>query len=128
MPHDPRAILLDIVTSGRFIRQFTQGLSEAEYLTDPLVQAGVERHFEIIGEALNRLKRVSPTWWASITKADRIVGFRNVLAHGYELVSDRMVWQITQENLPLLLSEVQRILDAPASSSSSDQGPDPLNR
>ncbi|MBM3261928.1 MAG: DUF86 domain-containing protein [candidate division Zixibacteria bacterium] len=57
---NPRSLLLDILHSGRLIQEFSKGLSETEYLADHLVQAGVERHFEIIGEALTRLKRIKP--------------------------------------------------------------------
>jgi uncharacterized protein with HEPN domain len=39
------------------------------------------------------------------------VGFRNVLVHGYDLVDDGIVWDTIRTNLPLLLSEVEGLLE-----------------
>ncbi|NIT57866.1 MAG: DUF86 domain-containing protein, partial [Aliifodinibius sp.] len=39
----------------------------------------------------------------------RIIGFRNILAHGYDVVSDEIVWDIVQNKLPGLRQEVDEI-------------------
>ena len=55
MPRDPRAFLWDVRESGLSIQAFTQGMDAAGYAANAMVQAAVERKFEIMGEALNQL-------------------------------------------------------------------------
>jgi uncharacterized protein with HEPN domain len=38
------------------------------------------------------------------------VDFRNVVVHGYDVVDYRQVWNLTQEKVPVLKSEVELIL------------------
>ena len=74
----------------------TAGKGWADYQDDVLLRSAVERQFEIIGEALNRLKKVDPGLLARISDYGRIIGFRNVLAHGYDIISDDIVWDIVE--------------------------------
>ncbi|MBI4081777.1 MAG: DUF86 domain-containing protein [Candidatus Lambdaproteobacteria bacterium] len=85
-------------------------MSEAGYLTSKTVRRAVEREFEIIGEALRRLAASHPETFRRITFATQIVSFRNVLAHGYDLVEDQLVWSIAEKRLPALLDEVRTLL------------------
>jgi uncharacterized protein with HEPN domain len=72
----------------------------------------VEREFEIIGEALNRLLRDDPATATAthIGQLSRIVGFRNRIIHGYDTVDDATVWGIASRSLPQLLAEVETLL------------------
>jgi uncharacterized protein with HEPN domain len=75
-----------------------------------LVRAAVERQFEIIGEALNQLSKVSPDLARRVPKIGEIIGFRNVLIHGYATIDDARVWQITEISLPDLHEAVSALL------------------
>jgi uncharacterized protein with HEPN domain len=55
MQRDPRAFLWDVREAARSIQSFTVGLDAATYTGNELVQAAVERKFEVIGEAHNQL-------------------------------------------------------------------------
>lgn len=57
MERDPRSFLWDVRESGDAILRFIAGRSLDDYLADDMLSAAVERHFEIIGEALNRLAK-----------------------------------------------------------------------
>ena len=60
MQRDPRAFLWDVQQAAGAITEFTAGLDAAGYRASPLIRSAVERQFEIIGEALNQLSKVSP--------------------------------------------------------------------
>lgn len=76
-----------------------------------MLRSAVERQFEIIGEALNRLSRTSPDLADEIVEYKRIIAFRNILIHGYAQVDNRLVWSVVEEKLPRLLGEVTRLLE-----------------
>jgi uncharacterized protein with HEPN domain len=76
-----------------------------------MLRAAVERKFEIIGEALARLLKFDPTIASRISESQRVIGFRNILIHGYADVADRLVWDIVQAKLPQLHLEVVALLE-----------------
>ena len=51
---------------------------------DQRTQDAVERNFEKIGEALNRIRRQDPDRAARVSDIGSIVEFSNVLAHEYD--------------------------------------------
>lgn len=75
------------------------------------MRAGVERQFEIMGEALNQLRRHDAGLAASVRDHLRIIGFRNVLIHGYATVDDSIVWDIAANQLGTLQEDVRALLD-----------------
>lgn len=75
-----------------------------------MLRSAVERQFEIVGEALNRLSRVDPETAALVPDLPRIVAFRNVLAHGYAVIDDALVWQVATRRLPDLRAVLERLI------------------
>jgi uncharacterized protein with HEPN domain len=108
--HDPLVALEDVLTAGSLIARFLEGRSLTDYQADPMVRSAVERQFEIVGEALSRAFRAAPELIARIPDGPEIIGFRHVLAHGYDQVVDRLVLRTALENLPDLLDRVRGIL------------------
>lgn len=112
MEIDVRTLLFDIVESLAFIEDFVAEIDFAEYFKSAKTKAAVERHFINIGEALNRLKQFDNATFEQIDQAPQIVGFRNVLVHGYDVVSDELVWGIIKEKLPILKSRCEKLLNS----------------
>ena len=112
MKHDSKVCLYDIKKACGYILEFTAGMSLEEYCGNALVKAAVERKFAIIGEALVRLRREQPELLESISEREKIIGFRNVLVHGYDMIEDATVWSAIKSSLPILLEEVQSLLSA----------------
>ena len=110
MPRDPRALLADALDAARSIERFRRDLDLDGFRADELVRAAVERKLEIVGEALNRLSREEPDLAERIPDIGRIVGFRNVLAHGYDVVDDEIVWDAITIDLPELTTRVEAML------------------
>jgi|GEM_PF-4761193 len=47
---------------------------------------------QIIGEALKRLERLNESAFERIQNGRKIIGMRNVLAHGYDAIDYRILW------------------------------------
>lgn len=69
------------------------------------------RQREIIGEAMNRLRKADPEVAQRIPDLSRIVGLRNILAHGYLVVVDVVLWSAVSERMLALLTVVEEPLD-----------------
>nr|VFJ58520.1 MAG: Uncharacterized conserved protein, contains HEPN domain [Candidatus Kentron sp. DK]VFJ60578.1 MAG: Uncharacterized conserved protein, contains HEPN domain [Candidatus Kentron sp. DK] len=111
MRHDPNICIRDAIDACELILAFTAGYSLQQYQTDLRTKAAVEREFEIIGEALNRINKIDPGKLESITDWQQIIQFRNVIAHGYDIVEDELVLESILEDLPVLLSELKALID-----------------
>jgi uncharacterized protein with HEPN domain len=70
----------------------------------------VERKFEIMGEAINRIKRDEPSLLSRIRKYRDNIAFRNILVHGYDSIDDRIVWGVIEEDLNDLVEDVDKLL------------------
>ncbi|MGS2739704.1 HepT-like ribonuclease domain-containing protein [Sinomicrobium sp. M5D2P17] len=68
-------------------------------------QSAVERQLVIIGEALNKLKKVEPN--LEIENDKQIIGFRNRLVHAYDSIDNSIVWAILNRHLKKLKEEMQ---------------------
>lgn len=113
MPRDERAYLTDILESCDAIASAVRDLDLAAYQTNRLVRSSVEREFIIIGEAVAALARVAPGTFARITRARRIIDFRNRLTHEYPTVDDALVWAILQTDVPVLRRECAELMKRP---------------
>ena len=111
MQRDPRAFLWDVREAALAIQTFITGLDVIAFENNALVQAAVERKFEVIGEALNQLSRLDAAMAAQLPDLPHIVAFRNQLIHGYATVNPSTVWTIAQNSLPSLITVVQALLN-----------------
>jgi len=108
---ESKTLLEDIRQALALILDFTRGKTFNNYESEALLRSGVERQFEIIGEALNRLNRVDAATAEQISQARRIIGFRNILVHGYDVVENTVVWDIVEKNIPVLHTEILSLLE-----------------
>lgn len=110
MRHSPAKFLFDAIQATRLINEFVDGKGLADYSASQLLRSGVERQLIIIGEALNKLSQLSPDIIGRISNYQKIVAFRNLAVHGYDLLNDETVWGIVKIHLPLLDKELQGLL------------------
>jgi uncharacterized protein with HEPN domain len=92
------------------IENFTAEASEERLLAERALQLILEREFEVLGEAMGRLLRSAPEAEASIANARRIIGLRNLLAHGYDSIDHRILWAAVVNHLPQLKREIDQLL------------------
>jgi uncharacterized protein with HEPN domain len=79
-----------------------------QFQKDLKTKRAIERNVEIIGEAANRIFKKQPD--IKITDIKKIIVTRNRIIHGYDSVSDDIIWSIVVKNLPTLEKEVDDLL------------------
>lgn len=113
MNNQTRKLLFDVSESARSILGWCRNRSFAEYQTDRQFRRAVEREFEIIGEALNRLLRTDPVTATHIDPLSKIIRFRHRIIPGSDTVDDATVWGVIDRHLPQLLDKVESLLQEP---------------
>ena len=79
-----------------------------EFQKDLKTKKAIERNIEIIGEAMDRILKSDPKF--PISDSRRIVDTRNRIIHGYDSVSDDVLWLIVSKYLPILEKEIKSLL------------------
>ena len=111
MDNDIKSWLFDILSSINEIESYyveTPKIFEI-YQNDLRTKRAVERNIEIIGEAMSRILKVESD--IEISNSRKIVDVRNRIIHGYDSVSDDVIWGIVIRNLPILKKEVEELLN-----------------
>ena len=75
---------------------------------DLKTKRAIERNIEIIGEAVNRIIKINPEF--PLTNARKIIDTRNRIIHGYNSVSEDIIWAIVVRELGNLETEVDELL------------------
>lgn len=107
MDHEIKAWLYDILNAIAEIESFfaDRPMQFASYQADLRTKRAVERNLEIIGEAMNRIIKKNGT--IQISNSKKIIDVRNRIIHGYDTVSDEVIWGIVVRHLPVLREEIE---------------------
>lgn len=111
MPREIAKHLHDVLAACELIADFTRGKSFTDYEVEALLRAGVEREFITIGEALMQAEKIDAATIQTISALRQIIGFRNVLVHGYSIVNHATVWGVIENDLPLLKVQTTELLN-----------------
>lgn len=111
MDNEIKTWLYDIMNSIGEIESFFLDRPKlfAEYQKDIRTKRAVERNIEIIGEAMSRILKEDGS--IEISNSRKIVDVRNKIIHGYDSVSDDIIWGIIINYIPTLKTEVKRYLE-----------------
>ncbi|MBV9210262.1 MAG: DUF86 domain-containing protein [Acidobacteria bacterium] len=109
MPRDESVYLRHVLDAIARIETYLQGIDEATFLQQSLIQDGVIRQLEVIGEAVKQLSNELRAKHEHVPWQD-ISGMRDKLIHGYFGVDLEKVWLTAQNDLPVLKTEVIEIL------------------
>lgn len=102
--------LADIKQAIKEINAFLPNKKDFQtFQSDLKTKRAIERNIEIIGEAVNRITKVDPEF--PITNARKIIDTRNRIIHGYDSVSEDIIWAIVVSDLKNLETEVDQLLD-----------------
>jgi len=121
MDEEIKKSLFDIKTSIESIHEYVGEKKDFElFCSQKVVKRAVEREFEIIGEALNRVLKIDNA--IPITNPRKIVNLRNHIIHAYDNVVDEILWGIIINHLPVLEEEVKKLIDEKEENEPEDDG------
>ncbi len=110
MRPESAALIWDALDAANTIGEFLAGISRDDYAEDRLRRRAVEREFEIIGEALNKLRRIDAETALRVPGLRNAIGLRNALIHGYAEIVDGRVYDTVIQDLPELIEALGEIL------------------
>jgi len=112
MKRDDTVYLQHILDAIARIEEYLQDINEESFHRRYLVQDGVVRQLEVIGEAIKHLSGELRDEYAHVPWRD-FAGMRDKLIHHYFGVDMGTVWLTTKQDIPFLKAEVMRILEGP---------------
>ena len=109
--HDDNIRLHHMLDHTREAITIIEGRRRADLDSDRLLELGLVRLVEIIGEAAARVGPDTRDRYPNIPWP-AIVGMRNRLIHAYFDIDADRVWDTITDDLPSLLSELEKLIDA----------------
>ncbi len=109
MARDELLYLRHILDAINPVEEYLQGISESQFNDTRLLQDGVIRQIEIVGEAARHLSKDIRRTYSEVPWQD-VAGMRDKLIHDYFGVDLEKVWLTAQEDLPVLKQQVIGIL------------------
>ncbi|MBC8335987.1 MAG: DUF86 domain-containing protein [Anaerolineales bacterium] len=109
MSRDEGMYLNDVQNSCKLVISFTAEMNFDEFIHDDRTYHATLRLLEIIGEAIKHISIDTKTRFTYV-KWRKIAGFRDIVAHHYFGVSDEIVWDVVQNEVPLLAEQIEKII------------------
>lgn len=101
----------DMVIDMENVQNYVQGVTYEQMLADKMRRDAIERATERIGEAANRIPSDIPKRYSDIPWTD-IIGMRHQIAHGYDKIDYKIIWDTIHNSIPKDLPLVRAMLDA----------------
>jgi uncharacterized protein with HEPN domain len=101
----------DILSAIEKIEEYTQNQTFEAFLNNSMATDAVIRNFEIIGEAAGHIPKEIQIKYP-FAEWKKMIGFRNVLIHGYFRIEIKTVWDTIKNNIPTLKQHITEIKSA----------------
>jgi uncharacterized protein with HEPN domain len=109
MGKDDFIFIEHIIDAIKKIEKYTESININEFINNELIQDGVIRNFEVIGEATKKLSKEFIEKYSSIPWK-KVAGMRDILAHDYIGIDLWAIWDTIDKDLPEFKRNLQTIL------------------
>jgi uncharacterized protein with HEPN domain len=103
--------LQDMLAAAQDALHFATGRAESDLAADRMLFLAMVKAVEIVGEAASRLSAETREQYPQVAWTG-IIGMRNILVHAYGSIDTGEMWKTVQNDLPSLVTELERILAA----------------
>jgi uncharacterized protein with HEPN domain len=107
---DARDPLESVLKAGRFILEWSADVNAHRLWADKQKRAAVERQFEVIAEALSRLRSVDEQTWHHIEDAGTAIRLGEAIRKDYDSIDYGILWRATRNELPRMLQTIEDVL------------------
>ena len=108
--HDDRISLDDMLSHCREAVELLGDSSREELGRNRVIQLALTRLVEIVGEAANRVSQAARQKNPEIAWP-QIIGMRNRLIHGYDVIDFDLLWDTVTDDLPPLIAALKKIVE-----------------
>ena len=109
MERDDSVYLRHVIDASERIAEYLDGVNLVQFEKNHLLQDGVIRQLEIVGEAIKRVSKDLRTAYPEVPWQD-IAGMRDKLIHDYFGVDIETVWLTAHDDISILKEQVKGIL------------------
>lgn len=83
-----------------------------KFLAAPIIQDAVCMRLQEMGENLSKIRRNFPDYFQRVHSGrwNKLIGLRNIISHGYGEVDMEVVWEILEEHLDALITELEKLV------------------
>ena len=103
--------MLDALVACKKIQTYTEGQTLEMYQADEMRRLAIERLLTILSEAFSRINDVDPSFRDHFPDLGKIIGARNRIIHGYDSVSDVIIWNALKDKIPNLTANLAAWLE-----------------
>lgn len=107
---DPQVSLRQMRDHSREALRMARDRVRGDLDSDRMLNLSLVRLLEIVGEAAGRVPTEERSKYPQIPWLE-LVGLRNRLIHGYDQVDFDVLWQIVTQDLPQLVTELEKIVE-----------------
>ena len=108
--HDDRVSLTDMLSHAREAADLLGDASRQKLERDRVLQLALTRLVEIVGEAANRVSQEAQQNYPQMPWP-QIIGMRNRLVHGYDVIDYDLLWDTVTNDLPPLIEALRQIAE-----------------
>ena len=108
--HDDQVYLKHMLDHAREAVEMVAGKTQADLDQNRMLELALIRLVEIIGEAATRAGSEIKSSNSQIPWRE-IIGMRNRLTHGYDTVDLKVLWDTIVEDLPPLITDLEKIIE-----------------
>ncbi len=109
---DDQVSIKDMLSYAVEATEMLGGESREELKRNRKMQLALTRLVEVVGEAANRISPEARCQYSKIPWL-KIVGMRNRLVHGYDVIDLDLLWDTVTGDFPSLIAALKEIVEAP---------------